>query len=136
MVSPTSEELPKHRFLAELAEEEINAYCERQAVDLRFEFVVASANSDVERALELTESYHADGINLVIGYWSSMICRVREFAESQGIVIISPSSTSPLLALNDSVFRLAPSDLHQARVIARMLESKGVEAVVILERGD
>jgi ABC-type branched-subunit amino acid transport system substrate-binding protein len=52
------------------------------------------------------------------------------------MVIISPSSTSPLLALNDSVFRLAPSDLHQARVIARMLESKGVEAVVILERGD
>ena len=53
------------------------------------------------------------------------------------MLLVSPSSTSPLLAIsNDNLFRTAPTDLIQAPVLARILESRGIEAVVLIYRGD
>jgi len=51
--------------------------------------------------------------------------------------MISPSSSSPLLAISgDNLFRLCPNDLVQAPVIAKMLWNWGIEAIIVIQRGD
>jgi len=51
-----------------------------------------------------------------------------------GMVMISPSATSPALTElkdNDLVFRTAPSDAYQGVMMAKMLKSKGIDAIAI-----
>ncbi len=51
-----------------------------------------------------------------------------------GMPMISPSATSPALTEledNDLVFRTAPSDAYQGVMMAKMLKSKGIDAVAI-----
>ena len=49
----------------------------------------------------------------------------------------STSSTSPLLAISeDNLYRMCPTDLVQAPAIAAMLKSQGVEAIILIYRGD
>jgi branched-chain amino acid transport system substrate-binding protein len=51
-----------------------------------------------------------------------------------GVVMVSPSATSPALStLNDNgyFFRVAPSDVRQGQVIADVLESRGVTNVAV-----
>jgi branched-chain amino acid transport system substrate-binding protein len=49
----------------------------------------------------------------------------------------SSSSTSPLLAIaDDNLYRMCPDDTIQAPAIAEMLWSAGIEAVILIQRGD
>ena len=49
----------------------------------------------------------------------------------------SASSTSPLLAIpDDNLYRMCPTDLIQSPAIAAMLESRGIEHIIIMQRGD
>ncbi len=49
----------------------------------------------------------------------------------------SSGSTSPLLAIeDDNLYRMCPTDLVQAPAMSRMMESMGVEAVILIYRGD
>jgi len=74
---------------------------------------------------------------IIGGMWSSQACASLSYCNDNDIILFSPSSSSPLLAIeNDNLFRLAPTDVKQAAPIAEMLISKGVEAVVLIQRGD
>jgi ABC-type branched-subunit amino acid transport system substrate-binding protein len=138
VMSTTQESDPKYRLLARLAEDEINAYCNESGVDHRFQFVFKCAGGHAANSRELTEQYHHEGIDLVIGYgWSSFLCSgTRPYAEESGMVLMSPSSTSPIYATEDNVFRLCPHDGMVIRPLVRMILSRGVSEVVILQRGD
>jgi ABC-type branched-subunit amino acid transport system substrate-binding protein len=129
---------PEYRLLARLAEDEINAYCNESGIDYRFEFVFTCAGGHAANSRDLTEQYHMDGIDLVIGYgWSSHLCSgTRPYAEENGMVLMSPSSTSPIYATEDNVFRLCPHDGMVILPLVRMIRSRGVSEVVILQRGD
>ena len=48
----------------------------------------------------------------------------------------SSSSTSPLLGQKDNLFRMCPDDQIQAPAIARVIESMGVQYIVVLYRAD
>ena len=51
-------------------------------------------------ALEGLTALHEEGVKLVIGpYASSQVRAVKEFADQNGIVLISPLSTSTALAV-------------------------------------
>lgn len=55
----------------------------------------------------------------------------------RGILLISPSSTAPSLALaGNNVFRLVPDDTHQAQAISREMWRDGVRVVVPMWRTD
>jgi ABC-type branched-subunit amino acid transport system substrate-binding protein len=129
---------PEYRLLARLAEDEINEYCNESGVEFRFEFVFTCAGGTAANSRDLTEQYHQDGIDLVIGYgWSSYLCSgTRPYAEENGMVLMSPASTSPIYATEDNVFRLCPHDGMVIRPLVRMIQSWGVSEVVILQRGD
>lgn len=138
VMSPTSETYSAYMFLAELAQEEINEYCKESLIDYQFKFVLTCAEGMAGNALELTRQYHACGINLVVGYgWSSHLCSgAREYAEENGMVLLSPSSTSPIYAVKDHVFRLCPNDFMVIHPLAKTMWSIGVTDVVVFHRGD
>lgn len=51
--------------------------------------------------------------------------------------MMSPSATSYLLNIaNDNFYRTCPSELSQSKIIAAALESWGIKAIVVIQRGD
>ena len=51
-----------------------------------------------------------------------------------GVVMISPASTSPAISEmddNDLVYRVAPSDAYQGKIMAKLLMSKGLDEIAI-----
>jgi branched-chain amino acid transport system substrate-binding protein len=77
-------------------------------------------------------------INLIIGgRWSSMAQAALNYVDQNEMLLFSPSSTSPLLALeDDNLFRLCPIDTLQAPAMAEMLTSYGIDAVILIQTAD
>jgi len=68
---------------------------------------------------------------------SANVEKVREFADVNNIIIVSPSSTAARLAIEgDSTFRLAPSDAKQAPFIGDLLKSDEKTYIVTVYRND
>ena len=62
---------------------------------------------------------------------------VREYADRNNIIIVSPSSTAARLAIaDDTTFRLAPSDAKQAPFIAEILRGDEKTHIVTVYRDD
>jgi len=140
VVSPTQESDPGYRFLARLAESEINAYCNESGIDCRFEFVFGCAGGIAQGALDETRRLYELGANLSVGYgWSSQLCAsYNHFGEEHGMTVISTGSTSfaACCRKEDRAFRLNPYDGELLAPTALMIRSRGVTDVVILQRGD
>jgi ABC-type branched-subunit amino acid transport system substrate-binding protein len=140
VVSPTQESDPAYRFLARLAEHEINAYCNESGIDYRFEFVFGCAGGMAQGAQDETRRLHGLGANLSVGYgWSSQLCAsYNGFGEEHGMTVISTGSTSPLSCCRkeDRAFRLNPYEGELLAPAALMIHSLGVTDVVVLQRGD
>ena len=59
---------------------------------------------------------------------------LQNVATSKGVVMISPSATSPALSTiedNGLFFRTSPSDARQGQVLAEILKEKGVKSAAI-----
>ena len=52
------------------------------------------------------------------------------------MIIVSPTSTSPSLAVVDNIFRLIPDDTQQGKVLALFFEQEGIEAIIPIYRAD
>ena len=94
-----------------------------------------------ERHLEKVQAMAEDGVEFFIaGFWSSQYQGTIDYINENGLLMVSPSSTSPALAEVDNGFRLAPPDTNQAEVINHMLQTyrdgAGIDAIVVLLRDD
>lgn len=128
---------PVRRDAAILAIEHINNYLKSIGSPVRFEYVHDDTKGRAEDALKVVESMYAAGIRVIVGPFSSGEVRgVLEFANTNKIVVISPSSTSPLLAQPDYVFRVVPTDLFQAKVLAQLVSYYGIKKIAVIARND
>ena len=78
----------------------------------------------------------SDGINAIMGADCSGVTGavLQNVARANGIVMVSPSATSPgLTAAEDDglFFRTAPSDARQGEIIAEILQERGVSEVAV-----
>ena len=78
----------------------------------------------------------AEGVKGIIGADCSGVTRavLTNVAMPNGIVMISPSATSPALSTIDDkglFFRTAPSDARQGEVMAQLAKDQGIESVAI-----
>jgi branched-chain amino acid transport system substrate-binding protein len=91
-----------------------------------------------QTALEKLKYFKTLGINIVIGPYSSFeLAFIKDFADSNDIVLISPSSVSISLAIaNDNVFRFAPNDNNQVKAISKYFDSTGVKKLNAIYRDD
>src|SRR6267143_330908 len=106
--------------------------------NLRFSLAVDDYALDNQRALLDLQSFSASGIQIVVGPLNSAAAAyILPFANSNHILLISPSSSSTALGIpSDYLFRTAPTDAAQGRVDARMMFDRGARAVIIVQRHD
>ena len=122
----------------EYAEAQFNQYLEENGMDWSLEVVVADSQTSPDVALDQIGRHHANDIRIVVGpYSSAELAAMKDYADSNGMVIVSPSSTAPALAIpGDNVFRLIPDDTQNGYVFAKLFEDAGVATVIPIWRGD
>jgi branched-chain amino acid transport system substrate-binding protein len=117
---------------------DINDYLEKLNYDTDVEFLVDTADGQAAIHLEKVQSFKSMDVTIFLGgAWSSQAQAALGYVNDNDMLMISSSSTSPLLSIEDDrLFRTCPTDLVQAPAIANMWESWGVDAILILQRGD
>lgn len=90
----------------------------------------AAATAAAERLIT------ADKVNAVVGADCSGVTGaiLQNVARPNGIVMISPSATSPALSTaedDDLFFRTAPSDARQGEVMAEVIMARGIKKVAV-----
>ncbi|MEZ0344954.1 MAG: ABC transporter substrate-binding protein [Infirmifilum sp.] len=121
-----------------LAIDDLNQNVQAYGFNVEFKPVILDDGTDVQKAVQNVQTFAQQGIKVVIGpAASSQVKAVKSFADSNQIVIISPSSTAPTLAIpNDFIFRTVGSDAGQARVIATLAFQEGARKVIVFHRND
>jgi branched-chain amino acid transport system substrate-binding protein len=121
-----------------IALKDINEHFSKSHSDTRVELIIEDTKTDPAIALEKLKYLKSQGVQIVIGpATSANVAVVRDYANQNGILILSPSSTAPQLTIpNDNLFRLVPDDSHQAQAIAKKMWQDGVRVVVPMWRSD
>jgi len=131
-IGVTTNDMLATNALTGIASQDINSYCVDNEVPYRFIYHVLDNEGSSAKVLENTQTLHDLGINLVIGHpWSSQCSASLDYINENDMLLFSGSSTSPLLALPDNLYRMCTNDLVQARVIARLYQELGIKAVVV-----
>jgi branched-chain amino acid transport system substrate-binding protein len=99
---------------------------------------IEDTKSDPDVALEKLKQLDEAGINLVVGIESSdELANLKEYADEHNILLISPFSTAPFLAVaDDSILRFALDDTKQAYAIARLMINEGITEIATIWRGN
>lgn len=121
-----------------LAIEDINAFLAGAGCNLKFANSVSDYALDNNKALNALTSFAASGVQVVVGPLNSgAAAALLQYANSNHIVLISPSSTSVSLSIaNDYLFRTAPNDRWQGQADAKMMRDRTADAVIIVQRHD
>ena len=90
----------------------------------------AAATATAERLIT------TDGVAAMVGGDCSGVtgATLQNVARPNGIVMISPSATSPALSTAEDdglFFRTAPSDARQGQIVAQILQEKGVGSIAL-----
>ena len=122
----------------QLAITDVNAFVASSGCKLTFALNGVDYKLDTPTALSDLQAMDAAGIQVVVGPLNSGTASgILNYADTNHIVLISPSSTSIALAIpNDYLFRTAPDDAAQGQADARELLSAGAKAVIVVNRDD
>ncbi len=122
----------------QIAVKDVNQYLFSIGSEITVKLIIEDTKTDTAVALEKLKRLKEKDVGIVIGPQSSAeVKAVREYAEENDILLISPSSTSLSLSIHgDNVFRFCPDDTHQAEAIAKQMWEDGVRVVVPIRRGD
>jgi branched-chain amino acid transport system substrate-binding protein len=125
----------------QLAIAEVNAWTKANGCSLTFALNNQDYALDNTKAQNALQAMASGGVSVVIGPLNSGAAQsILTYANSNHIVLISPSSTSPALHVTDTtnnyLFRTAPNDAAQGQAIAREVLTQGAKAVIIINRDD
>ena len=125
-------------FTVEILEPRINTYLDLLGYDTSVKFLIDNALETPAIHLEKVQGLHAVDVDLVIGgRWSSQAQSALPYVNENNMLLFSPSSTSPLLAIpDDNCYRMCPTDVVQSDAIAEMLWTWGIDAVLVIQRVD
>jgi branched-chain amino acid transport system substrate-binding protein len=133
----------KINFTAHQAITDINAYLQNTpwAGKVNFNVVVEDYALDNTKAQQDLATFQSDGIVVTVGPLNSGAAQaILSTADSDQIVMISPSSTSAALAIPSSptkyLFRTAPTDVIQGMADAQMIWGDGVKYLIQIYRQD
>lgn len=122
----------------EVSTKDINSYFSGLGSGNNVEVIVKDTESDPEKALEQLKELDAMGITMVIGpQASNEVEAVLDYANENGIVLLSTASTAPSLAIpDDNLFRLVPEDTNQGMALATFMQIDEVSIVIPMYRND
>jgi ABC-type branched-subunit amino acid transport system substrate-binding protein len=125
--------LPSYTFLTRLAEDDINKYCVDEGLAYRFRFNISEPVEQSPDALRYTKKFLSSGVKVILGFeWSSHLCSgARIFGYNKTMVLMSPSASSSTYSIvNDTLYRLCPTDFEPLEVTLKAMSYRGVKAVV------
>jgi len=127
-----------NKVAAEIAVEEVNDFLEKMGAGWRLKLYIEDTETKPSVALEKLMALHSKGVKVVIGPMASdCLKNLKEYADSNKILVVSPSSTSPALAIpDDYIFRFPPTDELQGKIAPRFAKTIGVTHIIIVWRGD
>ena len=133
-----SDQGKKAQDSSRIAITDINSALTASNCNLKFAIQISDYALSNTQALSDLQAFSASGISVVVGPLNSGAAQaILTYANNNHIVLISPSSTSPTLAIaGDYLFRTAPNDAAQGAADGRMLWDRGAKAVIIIERHD
>jgi branched-chain amino acid transport system substrate-binding protein len=133
-----SDEGTKVKQAVLMAKDDVNKYLQQAGCQLTVDLAIEDYSLDNQKALSQLQAMASQGIQAVVGPLNSGTAQfILQFADSNHILLVSPSSTSPALAIpNDFLFRTVPNDAAQGLAGARMMWDRGVRAVIIVNRHD
>jgi len=123
---------------AELAVIDANAYFASIGSSTRVTYQNYDTKLDPATALEGMKYMQGHLVRLVVGPQSSAeVSAIKNYADSAGILVISPSSTAGALAIaNDNILRMCPSDAAEGPAIAAMMKAEGRTNIIPVWRDD
>ena len=129
------------KIALEKAEYDVNKYFEdinSSSSSSHFNLLVADSKTSPEGSLVAIKKLHENGAKIIIGPATSIaVSAAKEYADDNDVILISYSSTSPLLSIEgDNVFRLVPDDTHQGKIVAERMIHDGIKVIVPIWRGD
>ncbi|MHC1573935.1 MAG: ABC transporter substrate-binding protein [Candidatus Syntropharchaeales archaeon] len=127
-----------------IASEDINAYFEANDKPYRVKLYAEDTRVDPKITLDKVMALHGRGVNLIIGpMGSGEVKQIAEYVTANGIIIISPSSTTAVENLGITepeekkyIYRFVALDTFQTRAIAKELDELGKKAVCIAYVGN
>ena len=125
-------------FLEQIILPDMNAYCKQMGKNVTFQFQIEDAQGEASTHLEKVFGFKKQGISVFIGgLWSSQASGSLNYADTNHMLMLSPSSTSPTLAFaRDRLFRMCPADIYTVPALVEMLWSYGIRHVCFVQRGD
>ena len=105
---------------------------------IRIGLIIEDTQTNPAVSLEELKHLTTKGIRIVIGPATSAELEVtQEYANSKGVLLLSPSSTAPSLSiLGNNVFRFVPDDTHQAQAVSKLMWNDGIRVVLPFWRTD
>jgi len=122
----------------QIAQEDINKLFSDLGRAIRVQVVAIDTQSDPEITLKALKELQSQGIKIMIGpEQSQSLAKVREYADQNGVILISCASTASSLAIaNDTTFRLAPDDATLARLLTFLMQRDDIKVLIPLARRD
>jgi branched-chain amino acid transport system substrate-binding protein len=126
------------KIALEDAENEVNKHFEEMNSSLHFRLLMADSKTSPEESLVAIKKLYENGAKIIVGpATSTAVSAVKEYADVNNIILLSYSSTSPLLSIEgDNLFRLVPDDTYQGKIIAQRMINDGIKAIVPFWRSD
>jgi len=124
---------------AQIAVAQINAYLASAGSNVRFTLSSpADTLTTTDGALKAITSLSSAGDDIILCHcWSGQLQAVEQFANTNKIVIVSPSSTSDALAVSKGyMFRAIAPDAFQGKALATLLWNDGIRNVAYIYRND
>jgi branched-chain amino acid transport system substrate-binding protein len=124
--------------VSKLAAAEINDWLEAEGKSWRLRLVVEDTQTEPTVGLQKMQSWFGEGVRFFSGPQASGVAReCLAFANSNQILFVSQSSTSPALAISDDwLFRFCTSDDIQGPAVATIAQAAGVKHLIFSWRGD
>ena len=124
----------------EKAEYDVNKYFEdinSSSSSPHFTLLMANSKTSPEESLVAIKKLHENGAKIIVGpAFGATVNAAKEYADANNIILISYSSTSPLLSIEgDNLFRLVPDDTNQGKIVAERMISDGIKVIVPIWRG-
>ena len=126
------------KIALENAENEVNKHFEEMNSSSHFRLLMADSKTSPEESLVAIKKLHENGAKIIVGpATSTAVSAVREYADINNIILLSYSSTSPLLSIErDNLFRLVPDDTYQGKIIAQRMINDDIKVIVPFWRSD
>lgn len=122
----------------QVAVDDFNAYLDEMGAGWQLVLTREDSASNPVIALEKIQTLHTAGADIVFGpAGSERVSNVKHYVDTNNMLVLSCCSTSPAISIaGDRIFRIVADDFNQGLALGKLLEHRGIEAIVTIHIGD